>query len=362
MQPRPVYLMDSVADMLPKDLWLTRMEEKTGGIRLRGHDVLLHCAGRLHGQPQGLGEIQGRGSRGVAPGSHQVAADDHLRGELPASRSEPWPSSIRFSRLLPRPQKIAIGVVGLVILAALGFFIFQPKSAERDALWNRTRAAGRGRPGARRRGQPPAPSGCRPPRCASAWKLAKERLPLEREIPALYRQVSDPGAQSGLGVALFQPRAAEDKAILTELPIAVIAESGYHQLGAFFDQVGRLPRHREPRRLSPAGIDRPTGTVRAELTHDHLSFPAGRRAAGRRHRRAPPKAPAPSAGPGGSDESACARTGYRDVPGHSSARCGSGIAPPAARTLPTPSADASGNRLVAPKEPEPGPALAPDDV
>src|SRR4026207_1985723 len=39
---------------------------------------------------------------------------------------------------LPKAQKIAIGVVGLVALAALSFFfILQPKWDERDALWNR---------------------------------------------------------------------------------------------------------------------------------------------------------------------------------------------------------------------------------
>lgn len=35
-QTRPVYLMDSVADMLPPDLWLTRMEEKTQTLRFAG--------------------------------------------------------------------------------------------------------------------------------------------------------------------------------------------------------------------------------------------------------------------------------------------------------------------------------------
>jgi hypothetical protein len=39
---------------------------------------------------------------------------------------------------LPKPQKIAIGVVGLVALAALAFFyIFQPQRAERVAPWIR---------------------------------------------------------------------------------------------------------------------------------------------------------------------------------------------------------------------------------
>lgn len=36
IQPRPVYLMDSVADMLPKDLWLTRMEERSGVVKFGG--------------------------------------------------------------------------------------------------------------------------------------------------------------------------------------------------------------------------------------------------------------------------------------------------------------------------------------
>jgi type IV pilus assembly protein PilN len=36
LQTRPVYLIDALADMLPKDLWLTRMEEKGHLLRLAG--------------------------------------------------------------------------------------------------------------------------------------------------------------------------------------------------------------------------------------------------------------------------------------------------------------------------------------
>ena len=35
-QTRPVYLLDALADMLPKDLWLTRVEEKGGQLRFAG--------------------------------------------------------------------------------------------------------------------------------------------------------------------------------------------------------------------------------------------------------------------------------------------------------------------------------------
>jgi type IV pilus assembly protein PilN len=35
-QARPTYLLDSLADLLPKDLWLTRIEEKSQQLRLAG--------------------------------------------------------------------------------------------------------------------------------------------------------------------------------------------------------------------------------------------------------------------------------------------------------------------------------------
>jgi hypothetical protein len=38
---------------------------------------------------------------------------------------------------LPKPQKIALGVVGIVVVGALAFFLLiQPLWDERDALWN----------------------------------------------------------------------------------------------------------------------------------------------------------------------------------------------------------------------------------
>ncbi|HKZ09039.1 MAG TPA: type 4a pilus biogenesis protein PilO, partial [Methylomirabilota bacterium] len=168
---------------------------------------------------------------------------------------------------LPKPQKIAIGVIGLVAVGALSFFLLiQPKWDERDALWNRNETL-RAKVVQARADE----ANLRPFRVQAAalrkrLEAAQERLPLEREVPRLYRQVSDLAVQSGLGLALFQPRAPEEKAVLTELPIAVISESGYHQLGVFFDKVGRLPRIVNLGDFRMSGIERATGSVRAELT------------------------------------------------------------------------------------------------
>ncbi|HEY7366215.1 MAG TPA: type 4a pilus biogenesis protein PilO [Methylomirabilota bacterium] len=72
--------------------------------------------------------------------------------------------------------------------------------------------------------------------------VAKEKLPTEKDIPPLYRTLSDAAFQSGLGVALFQPRDLKINEYFTEIPIAVNVEGGYHQLGEFFERVAGLPR------------------------------------------------------------------------------------------------------------------------
>src|ERR1700704_157952 len=48
--------------------------------------------------------------------------------------------------------------------------------------------------------------------------VAKERLPSEREIPQVYRQVSELATQSGLAVSLFQPKPTQDRGGLSEGP------------------------------------------------------------------------------------------------------------------------------------------------
>ena len=166
----------------------------------------------------------------------------------------------------PRPQKIAAGIVGLVIVTALGYFIVSPKSAERDVLRQKNEALQAEVAKAR-----VEEAGLRTFRAQAdalrrRLELAKGRLPSEREIPGLYRQVSDLALQAGLAVALFAPKPPEDKDTVTEIPIAVSAEGSYHQLGGFFSQIGRIPRIVNLGDFRLAGVERPTGTVRAELT------------------------------------------------------------------------------------------------
>jgi len=173
----------------------------------------------------------------------------------------------------PRPQKLIFGAMVLVIVGALGyFFLISGSRAERDALLeeNDVRRAEVLKAKADE-------ANLRPFRAlAEALRkrldTAKERLPSEREIPQVYRQVSDLATQSGLGVSLFQPKPAEDRDVLSEVPIAVTGESTYHQLGAFLERVGKMPRIVSLGDFRLVGIDRPTGTIRAEMTLATYTF------------------------------------------------------------------------------------------
>jgi len=166
----------------------------------------------------------------------------------------------------PRPQKIAAGVFGLLVVAGLGYFMISPQTAEREVLRQRLDTLQAEVAKAR-----VEEAGLRTFRAQTEalkrrLEAAKMRLPSEREIPALYRQVSDLAHQSGLAVALFAPKPAEDRENVTEIPISVTAEGTFHQLGSFLSRVGRIPRIVNLNDFRLAGIERPTGTLRADLT------------------------------------------------------------------------------------------------
>jgi type IV pilus assembly protein PilO len=143
----------------------------------------------------------------------------------------------------PRPQKIVFGVVGLAIIGAASWFLVlsplatrleglhtQHATAERDLIQARAIAADV----ARFRRDIAV--------LEQALTALTARLPNERETPPLYRAVSDAAYQAGLSVTLFQPRDAQLRDYYAEIPIAFTANGSYHQFGAFFERVARLPR------------------------------------------------------------------------------------------------------------------------
>jgi type IV pilus assembly protein PilO len=70
----------------------------------------------------------------------------------------------------------------------------------------------------------------------------KRILPPEKETPDLMRRVQQLASQSNLIIRRFNPAATVNREFYQEFPINVDVEGTYHNLGMFFDRVGRLSR------------------------------------------------------------------------------------------------------------------------
>jgi type IV pilus assembly protein PilO len=193
----------------------------------------------------------------------------------------------------PRSQKIILGLLLLAVIGAGGYFlVLSPKLADVGALRvknatlqsevSQSRAIAQNLAGFRQEAA----------RLRERLEAAKERLPSEKEIPTLYRQISDLAFQAGLVVSLFQPKEPLPRDIYLEVPISVSGQAGFHQVGNFFERLSRLARIVTLTDIKLQGTERPTATVKADLTlATYLFRPEG----------APPPAPpkgAPGAKPG----------------------------------------------------------------
>ena len=166
----------------------------------------------------------------------------------------------------PRPQKLVAGVVGAVVIAAAAYFlVLAPAQAEVTQL--RAQLTSLQSEIARSRAIVADLLKYRREVAELEVRLnaLKERLPGEKEIPTLYRTVSDAATASGLGVALFQPRPPVVRDYYSEIPISLNAEAGYHQIGEFFERVAKLARVVNITEMKFNGLNRPRVPVRAEL-------------------------------------------------------------------------------------------------
>lgn len=73
-------------------------------------------------------------------------------------------------------------------------------------------------------------------------RLALQELPDRKQIDQLLASVSDLARKAGLEVSLFKPEAVVPRDFYEEVPVAMSVEGTYHQVAAFFDEVGRMDR------------------------------------------------------------------------------------------------------------------------
>ena len=75
-----------------------------------------------------------------------------------------------------------------------------------------------------------------------AFKKALNKLPDNKEIPALLLKITKLGKDAKLTFNLFQPLATRDKDFYAEVPIDIEVRGSYHAVGRFFSQICAMPR------------------------------------------------------------------------------------------------------------------------
>ena len=167
----------------------------------------------------------------------------------------------------PKPPKIVLGLVGLIAMVAGAYFLLlAPVQARIDALVVKQKQAQDEVNKVRAQVAEIERFKREIAELEKRLALLKDRLPSEKETPTLYRAVSTAAEQSGLGVALFQPKAAVPKDVVSEIPITISAQGSYHQLAKFFERVAGLPRVVNVNDFKMTGIGKSKDSMKADMT------------------------------------------------------------------------------------------------
>jgi len=87
-------------------------------------------------------------------------------------------------------------------------------------------------------------------------------------VPSSLNAKMRPGLRARASASLppEKPRPAVPRDYVSEIPITVTAEGGYHQLGEFFEKVARLPRVVKVDTLKVTGLTKAKNSLRADIT------------------------------------------------------------------------------------------------
>jgi type IV pilus assembly protein PilO len=167
----------------------------------------------------------------------------------------------------PKLPKIVLGVLGLAVIVGAGwFFLIAPAQVEVTSLEGRRQQLQTELSTARSQVAELQRFRREMADLQAKLDVLKAKLPTEKETPALYKTLSEAAQGAGLGVSLFQPREPRPKEFVSEIPITIAAEGGYHQLGQFLEKVATLERVVKVGDLRLTGQPRARTTMRVDVT------------------------------------------------------------------------------------------------
>ena len=144
---------------------------------------------------------------------------------------------------LPRQQKIGILAGLIVAILLLDYFLFySPRSDEISKLTQEVENQRNERDKKKKEAANIPKLKEQMAQLDGRLKEAVAQLPDRKEIPDLLSSISNKVRESGLDILIFRPRAENIQEFYAEIPVDIVVRGGFHNVAAFFDEVGRFNR------------------------------------------------------------------------------------------------------------------------
>lgn len=144
---------------------------------------------------------------------------------------------------LSKPRKIGLLLVLIVLLAALDYsFLYSPLATRRADLSGQLEQLRTERERKKKLAADRPKLRDELNRLQGMLKEAVAQLPARKEIPDLLKTIAGKAREAGLEVVLFRPRGENYRDFYAEVPVEIMVRGDFHDMLAFFDEVGRLSR------------------------------------------------------------------------------------------------------------------------
>lgn len=144
---------------------------------------------------------------------------------------------------LPRSQRFLVFGASYIVIVILAFFLLiSPTLTDIDTTNARNAELSAKRDEATRRAANKPAFEAELSEMNIQLKKALRELPEDREIPALLSEIDSLARKAGLEVRKFQPLPEVTKEYYAEVPVQIVMDGGYHEVGVFFDKVSKMNR------------------------------------------------------------------------------------------------------------------------
>ncbi len=144
---------------------------------------------------------------------------------------------------LPRSQRLlVVGLVYVFIIVAFYFSLISPVVDEISSAERQQNELVTKRNQVRQRAENRAAFEAELGDLTAELKQALKELPNDREIPGLLSEIDGHARKSALDVRRFQPLPELLHEYYAEVPVSLMMDGGYHEIGMFFDRVRMMGR------------------------------------------------------------------------------------------------------------------------